>query len=63
MWPAEIHPDHDYYIWLTEDFHEGTVGRPWEPSDTSVNDPRRADAASARHEIAARTDPKGGHST
>jgi hypothetical protein len=32
MWPTEIHPDHDYYIWLTEDFRNGTFGHPWEPS-------------------------------
>lgn len=31
-WPTEIHPDHDYYIWLAEDFRNGTFGHPWEPS-------------------------------
>lgn len=31
-WPTEIHPDRDYYIWLTEDFRNGTFGHPWEPS-------------------------------
>lgn len=31
-WPTAIHPDHDYYIWLTEDFRNGTFGHPWEPS-------------------------------
>lgn len=32
MWPTEIYPDGDYYIWLTEDFRNGTFGHPWEPS-------------------------------
>ncbi|MBR7839163.1 DUF2716 domain-containing protein [Actinospica durhamensis] len=31
-WPIEIHPDHDYYVWLAEDFRFGTFGHPWEPS-------------------------------
>ena len=31
-WPTEVHPDHDYYIWLAEDLRYGTFGHPWEPS-------------------------------
>jgi Protein of unknown function (DUF2716) len=32
MWPTQIYPDHDYYIWMAEDLRYGTFGHPWEPS-------------------------------
>jgi hypothetical protein len=32
MWPTEIYPDGDYYIWLAEDMRYGAFGHPWEPS-------------------------------
>jgi len=32
LWPIEIYPDGDYYIWLAEDLRFGTFGHPWEPS-------------------------------
>jgi hypothetical protein len=32
MWPTEIYPNGDYYIWLAGDFRYGTFGHPWEPS-------------------------------
>lgn len=32
LWPTEIYPNGDYYIWLAEDFRYGTFGHPWEPS-------------------------------
>lgn len=31
-WPTEIHSGYGCYIWLAEDFHNGTFGYPWEPS-------------------------------
>ncbi|WP_198540455.1 DUF2716 domain-containing protein [Streptomyces exfoliatus] len=31
-WPLSPYPDGDYYIYLTEDFHLGTFGHPWESS-------------------------------
>jgi Protein of unknown function (DUF2716) len=53
MWPTEIHPDHDYCIWLTEDFRDGTFGHPREPSQCVFGEEL----------LAARTDLEGGHST
>ncbi len=32
MWPTQIYPDGDHYIWLAEDLQYGTFGHPWEPS-------------------------------